>query len=230
MLNSRGVSMKEGIVVTSLILGGGGLLWLANQPRVERKNSTTCFDNLKRIGMALQQYTEDNSGYYPLAWSGRDPGPSDAKINAKWMDMIYPYLKDPKYFQCPSDSTSNSYQFRQGTNYGSYIMNNAYSRDDDTYTPPAGYPASGVQMPNTTILVAHGSGNFQIEWPEVDATPGFTTEEPLRFGEIVQRHGRNTSRLFCDGSARGYNSLEYDISLKVINGWRIATGLTIQQD
>jgi hypothetical protein len=224
----RGVSLREGVVVTTLILGGGGLLWIANQPRIERKNSMTCANNLRQIGFALHQYAADNNGYYPRAWFGRDAGPSHPKADYKWMDVIYPYLKDTKYFVCPSDSVSKPYRVREGTNYGSYVINNAYSRDD-TYTPPSGSAVASVQS-GDTILVAHGNGSFQIEWPDADATPDFTTEEPLRFGEMVQRHGRNTSRLFCSGGVRGYNSLEYDVALKIINGRRIATGLTIQQD
>jgi hypothetical protein len=225
-----GYQRREFAIFLLVVFCGLGIIFVANIPRRDKLRADTCTTNLRILGRALQQYANDNDGYYPHAWFGRDAGPSDAKSNSKWMDVVYPYVKSTKYFQCASDTVSSPYRFRSGTNYGSYIINNAYSRDDDTYTPPAGVPLSAIQQPSLCILLTHGDGNFQAEWPGPESTPPLTSDAYDRMGEVVYRHpGGKGCTLFSDGHS-GYNRLEVEAQIKTINGHKIATSFTIQQD
>ena len=86
------------ILVILAVIGILATLVFAMFARVrEGGRRAACESNLHQIGLALQQYTGDYNGFYPLT-------PSDWTGKPKWSDRIHPYLKSSQVFDCPSYS------------------------------------------------------------------------------------------------------------------------------
>lgn len=228
--------MRSRMPITRLELGmllavvtvGFSLLYYVYQPRREGRFESICSSNLLMMSYALQQYAQDYDDRFPRAWFGRDAGPSDAKTNYKWMDALQPYIRDTQYFVCAADTVSKPYHFRDGTNYGSYVINNAYWKLGDKFSPPSGRRTTEIRH-GRTFLVTHGSGDFQVGWPDVKSTPPVTTDGKGQMEEVIYRHQR-ANTLFVGGHHMGYNQLEVEAQIKIINGQRVATAFTIEDD
>jgi prepilin-type N-terminal cleavage/methylation domain-containing protein/prepilin-type processing-associated H-X9-DG protein len=55
----------------------------------QQANVVACMSNLRNIGQAMIQYTNDNKGSLPIAWRGGG-GPNDP--NDVWSELLYKYL------------------------------------------------------------------------------------------------------------------------------------------
>ncbi len=115
----RAFTLVEILIVLAIIgiLAAILLPVLANAREAGRR--AACASNLKQIGLGLQLYAQDHRKF-PRSWFGTsNDAPSDAATNFKWMDAIYPYIKNPETFNCASDDSNLPYAYRDGKNYGS---------------------------------------------------------------------------------------------------------------
>ena len=84
-------------VIFALIVLAGILLPVMARSR-EMARRSTCLNNLKQLGLAMRQYSQDFAGAYPWRTGASDP--ADA-----WCDLglLYPnYVSDLDCFLCPS--------------------------------------------------------------------------------------------------------------------------------
>lgn len=229
---------KREVLLAFFVFACGFLvLKLAMEPRLDYRDRVSCQSNLKRIGLALVMYAQDNDDTLPRSWYGRDAGPSDNSTNYKWMDAIFPYVKEQNVFTCPRDGISKPYRYRTANNYGSYAINNAYFAPGDKQTPPAGLQFSQISRPYETILVTDGENDFQVAWPDAANTPVMVNEQPFKLGSIRGRH--NTYRrasghglathLVCDGSNSSI-AYHFEKRTRLINGKLIYVFLTVEDD
>jgi prepilin-type processing-associated H-X9-DG protein len=58
-----------------------------------------CASNLKQLSIGIMMYVQDYDETYPPA--------------GKWQTGVYPYVKNRKVFQCPSDTGVGSYAFNK---------------------------------------------------------------------------------------------------------------------
>lgn len=217
-----------------LVSGTGFLVWnRATEPGRHEGRRKTCQGNLNRIGLGIMQYMQDYDGTYPRAWFGRDTGPSDARTNYKWMDAVFPYVKDEKLFNCPEDKVSAPYRFRSGTSYGSYVINNAYFKPGDGQTPPVGVREEEVTSVSGTVLLADGENNFQFSWPDAPRTPAIEGDNPFHLDSMRGRHGAGIYRAASVANCEGLTSTAAFSFLRrtnVTQGPKFYPMLTIEDD
>jgi prepilin-type N-terminal cleavage/methylation domain-containing protein/prepilin-type processing-associated H-X9-DG protein len=224
-----GFTLTELLTVIVIVAVLAGVLIPLFARSRESARQSTCASNLKQIETALFQYTQDNNGQLVCAWYGgggfglSDPNPSAMKY--KWMDCIYPYIKNVDVFHCPDStgwSASGNYiptnQLPSASDYyyGSYAMNSAYWAQCPRCGPGNHFKLSDVKKPSETIWVADGTGSFQVDWERSNPAPknlypgagqGIgsgntkTDGESRCNGSIQEVHGGSdlVNILWCDG-------------------------------
>lgn len=105
MINQRSLSRRSGaaftlielLVVIAIIAILAAILFPVFAQAREKARQTSCLSNVKQLGLAVMQYTQDYDETMPIAvgngWS------------SSWVNDILPYVKTYDIFRCPSDST-----------------------------------------------------------------------------------------------------------------------------
>ena len=103
-----GFTLIELLVVIAIIAILAAILFPVFQKVRENARKASCQSNLKQIGLAMIQYSQDNDELLVCGWGGNggynasDSNPASPKF--KWMDMVYPFVKSTGVFHCPDDS------------------------------------------------------------------------------------------------------------------------------
>src|ERR1700727_1097783 len=90
-----GFTLIELLVVIVIIAILAAILFPVFAKVREKARQTTCLSNMKQLGLALMQYSEDNDEWLCLSSHvGGYPYYSKPTANGyQWMDEIYPYVK-----------------------------------------------------------------------------------------------------------------------------------------
>jgi len=103
-----GFTLIELLVVIAVIAVIAAILFPVFAKVREKARQTTCASNLKQIGLAIAQYTQDYDDTYPLAYYNSLP----AQMDATWRGLTFPYTKSAALYSCPSNpyggGTSNT--------------------------------------------------------------------------------------------------------------------------
>ena len=85
----------------------------------ENARRASCQSNLKQIGLAIHQYTQDYDERMPLGyvyWSGGAGACANPQtycttlgLSYTWMDEIGPYVKNTQIFMCPTANTGSQW-------------------------------------------------------------------------------------------------------------------------
>lgn len=93
-------TLIELLVVIAIIALLAAILFPVFARARENARKTSCQNNLKQIGVAIIQYTQDYDEMYPYAaWN------SGTTLGLHWMESTMPYLKSEQIWKCPSAST-----------------------------------------------------------------------------------------------------------------------------
>ncbi|MDR3707555.1 MAG: DUF1559 domain-containing protein [Capsulimonadaceae bacterium] len=149
-----GFTLIELLVVIAIIAILAAILFPVFATAREKARQTTCSSNLKQLGLAIVQYTQDYDECPPngtsRTWSANG-----------WAGQIYPYVKSKAAFICPDDLTagpSSSYVYNRNTQN----ENGASITFGVTGWPS--YPVSKYGSVAKTIILAEivGSGGYDI--------------------------------------------------------------------
>jgi prepilin-type processing-associated H-X9-DG protein len=157
--------------------------------------STPCQSNLKQIGTAILQYTQDYDGRMPSlalsAYGVNEP------TTYGWADAIYSYVKSTYLYQCPSQDTDVQYNWQPtSAGFTDYYLNTRASQRSMKY----------FEAPSRTILCGEGNDGTDL----TDARYNRSTV-PRRWrsneNSPLYRHRGYANYLFVDGHVK---ALEHD--------------------
>ncbi len=197
---TSGFTLIELLVVIAIIAILAAILFPVFASAREKARQTTCESNMKQLGLAILQYTQDFDEVFPAGgnsnslYNGGDP-------SGNWILTVSPYVKSINTFMCPDDagaakvsvwqgigvsySANGEMEYGIGPNYGNLCEVGIMNQTDSTglwnlWTPKyttlgnigGGINASIIGKPSETILLGEN-------WNADDGNFSATSEEQL---------------------------------------------------
>jgi prepilin-type N-terminal cleavage/methylation domain-containing protein/prepilin-type processing-associated H-X9-DG protein len=231
---AQGFTLIELLIVIAIIVLLAALLFPVFARARENARRASCLSNMKQMGLALQQYTQDYDEKMPVTTSyitynfmdsnaGNTSDAATAGDTTNLLNVLFPYAKSAKIYVCPSaspyvddPSCTVNCQAPTATSSTSYIGNaNVIANLNSTGIPPR----SLSSIPNTAeiIVCQERLNSFSViaMYPRYDkATAAYihwhlynSPSSGLEGASSIHFDGGNL--LFCDGHAkwRKYTSL-----------------------
>ena len=206
----RGFTLIELLVVIAIIAILAAILFPAFAKARESARRITCVNNLKQIGTAIMQYTQEFDEKLP---------PASLVLNGNdviWPEMIKPYLQDAAVYKCPSNTSTayltavnsplntyiNHYQANGGEIDGSALLG---TNGTAPMNNNRGAALSEIKSPTKLILIAEHAGNILFPWNGTNAN-----------NLIFQGHLGTTNFLFSDGHVK---SMRPTLTVQGTNMW-----------
>ena len=182
-----GFTLIELLVVIAIIAILIGLLLPAVQKVREAAARTQCINNLKQVGLGLQNYHDANLKFPPGYVSAYDAAGNDTGPGWGWAAHILPQMEQDNLFRQidlkqPIEAGANA-QAR-------VVVVKSFLCPSDT-TPQQAFPvgprSAGGQLTSTTCTVAPANyvGNFGVGEPGVDGDGVFYRNSTVKIADIT---------------------------------------------
>ena len=150
MKRTRGFTLIELLVVIAIIAILAAILFPVFQKVRENARRAACQSNLKQLGLAMTQYTQDADEKYPAGVFG------SYYSLAGWASRIYPYVKSTGVYKCPDDSGGP--QTLAGSNAVYSPISYAMSINLDANYNNSGLSAAAA--PASTVMITEVQGMY----------------------------------------------------------------------
>ena len=152
----KAFTLIELLVVIAIIAILAAILFPVFAQAREKARATACLSNLKQIGLAIAQYTQDYDEYPPC---GRD----QYGRGYGWAGMVYPYVKSTAAFVCPDETAQPKIT---GVHWSSYGLNANFITG---YLGGSNYSIESIClsqfiMPSRTVMLFEVQNSSTCTW------------------------------------------------------------------
>ena len=225
---AKGFTLIELLVVIAIIAILAAILFPAFAKAREAARRSSCSSNMKQMGIAIMQYSQEYDEKLPA-------GLNDDTPQLAWAAVIQPYVKSTKLFACPSntksgtfmDKTNNTIPFSYFANGTNAIAGDMGGRSPLNENPNAtngfggGAALSSLVSPSQLILIYESVGGntypIQYGFANLQASSG-------SYSYDFTNHLQASNYLFADGHVK---SLRPTATGTPINLWNITNTTAI---
>jgi len=187
-----GFTLIELLVVIAIIAILAAILFPVFSQVREKARQSSCLSNLRQIGLAVNQYTQDYDEGMPAHWFGGGTTGCGAPGFYRWAEAILPYVRNESLFNCPSrpsaryipDRTPHLCDGVPAGNFWSYGANATYWQNEPASGDPGPtncpFSLSGawrwrklaeMAVPAGTFLTLDAGGSYSLNWANCAAQP-----------------------------------------------------------
>ncbi len=156
-MRRRAFTLIELLVVIAIIAILAAILFPVFARAREAARKSNCLSNLSQLGKGVMMYAQDYDEILPRAFFGTC-GTASA---ASWADVLVPYVKNVKVYDCPSSTTRMT--FNAATNTFYRAIGGSPNNPNDCRT-------NGAIPGGTTMDYNYGVNNFGVPAGQTDIT------------------------------------------------------------
>lgn len=215
MKRSTGFTLIELLVVIAIISILAAILFPVFAKAREKARQISCLSNMRQLGLAFYQYTEDYDELMP----GDTDGNGGANVIGGWMfytavattganthtfdptrGSVYPYVKSTAVYICPDDTLGQE-------SGDSYAINQCVEGTKPTSGPQYrhGLSLAHFSSPASMMLLTE-----EGQWKANGTSNGYDSTNDgflsLAFGDgLTERHTNGLNIAFIDSHCKWYN-------------------------
>jgi prepilin-type N-terminal cleavage/methylation domain-containing protein/prepilin-type processing-associated H-X9-DG protein len=218
----KGFTLIELLVVIAIIAILAAILFPVFAKAREKARQSTCASNLRQLGLALSQYSQDYDESIPAMKYGFPADSTSTNYELQcgskilfWTNYLEPYIKSRGVFECPSGLTMGCSLPNTKRSYNMNVsLTNCCGDQGVVKMAKLIKPSETVHMLDSGVHVMFGSGGSSYGWyngtPPADAPSGSPTW-PDWLQWVANRHSGGANVLWADGHVKWMkeNTIKY---------------------